>query len=332
MAKCSICGGPAVAYIRYQKRYLCDQHLVEYVESKIRRAISRYKMIRPGYRVLVPVSGGKDSATVLTALSKLSRELGFEVVALHIDLGIEDYSVKSKEASMKAASKLGVPLIVVSVREITGYTIPELARKARRPVCSVCGLVKRYIINLVAVELEADAVALGHNADDLAVYSMKSFITQDLANISKLGPKTESIQGLAVGRIRPLYEVYEKESYLYALLTGTPFLHEECPNVDFNSMENRLKVHINSLEEEKPGVKITMLRNMAKRIRDYPKPKLPISRCRHCGLLSSGDECSFCRLTRRITGQPLGPRAREVVRSLVTSLQLAPRQDSAYKS
>lgn len=332
MAKCSICGGPAVAYIRYQRRYLCDRHFVEYVESKIRRAISRYKMIRQGYRVLVPVSGGKDSATVLTALSKLSREFGFEVVALHIDLGIGDYSVKSKEASIKAASKLGVPLIVVSVKEITGYTIPELARKARRPVCSVCGLVKRYIINLVAVELGADAVALGHNADDLAVYSMKSFITQDLSNISKLGPKTESIKGLAVGRIRPLYEVYEKESYLYALLTETPFLHEECPNVDFSSMENRLKVHINSLEEEKPGVKITMLRNMAKRIRDYPKPQLPISRCRHCGLLSSGDECSFCRLTKRITGQPLGPRAREVVRSLVASLQLAPRQDSAYKS
>ncbi|MCE4602629.1 MAG: TIGR00269 family protein [Desulfurococcales archaeon] len=332
MARCSVCGSPAVAHIRYQRRYLCERHLIEYVESKIRRSMSRYKMVRPGYRVLVPVSGGKDSATVLAVLSRLSRETGFEVIALHIDLGIGEYSVKSKEASMKAAGKLGVPLVIVSVKEITGYTIPELARKAKRPVCSVCGLVKRYLINLVAMEIDADAVALGHNADDLAVYSMKSFITQDLSNLPKLGPKTESIPGLAVGRIRPLYEVYEKESYLYALLTGTPFLHEECPNVDFNSMENRLKVHINSLEEEKPGVKITMLRNMAKRIKDYPKPKLPISKCKHCGLLSSGDECSFCRLTRRITGRPLGPKAREAVRSLTSSLQLAPRQDSAYKS
>lgn len=332
MAKCSVCGKPAVAYIRYQRRYLCQVHLLEHVENKIRRAILRYKMIRPGYRVLVPVSGGKDSATTLSVLSKLSKELGFHVVAMHIDLGIGEYSRKSLKASREAASKLGVPLIIVSVKDITGYTIPELAKLTRRPVCSVCGLVKRYLINAVAVEIGADAVALGHNADDLTVYSMKSFMTQDLASVAKLGPKTDSIPGLAVGRVRPLYEVYEKESFLYALLSGTPFLHDECPNVDFNSLENRLKVHINSLEEEKPGLKIMMLRNMAKRIKDYPKPPAQLSRCRHCGLLSSGDECSFCKLTRRVTGHPLGPRAREIIRRLVAEAGVVPSQDSAYKS
>ncbi len=325
MAKCSICGKPAVAYIRYQRRYLCREHLIEYVERKILRSIRRYRMIKKGDLVLVPVSGGKDSAATLAALKKISHEIGFKLVAMHIDLGIGEYSKKSLEASREAASRLGVQLIVVSVKDLTGYTIPEMAKLAKRPVCSICGLVKRYLINAVAVELGADAVALGHNADDLAVYSLKSFITQDIENIAKLGPKTETIKGLAVGRIRPLYEVYEKESFLYAFLAGVPFIHDECPNVDPSSLERSLKVQVNKLEEEKPGIKITMLRNMAKRIREYPVRKTPLMKCKHCGLLASSDECSFCRLTKRLTGQPLGPRVRERIRMLVNEVGLGAR-------
>ncbi|MEB3860085.1 MAG: MoaD/ThiS family protein, partial [Desulfurococcales archaeon] len=178
-ARCGKCGGEAVAYSRYMRMYLCSSHLVELVESKIRRALKRYGMVSRGDLVLVAISGGKDSSTLLGALAKLSRELGFSLLGFHIDLGIGDYSRRSLEASKLLAERAGVPMAVVSVAEITGMTIPELASKARRPVCSVCGLVKRYLINAAAVEAGASAVALGHNADDIIAYNMKSFIAQD---------------------------------------------------------------------------------------------------------------------------------------------------------
>ena len=316
-ARCGKCGGEAVAYSRYMRMYLCSSHLVELVESKIRRALKRYGMVSRGDLVLVAISGGKDSSTLLGALAKLSRELGFSLLGFHIDLGIGDYSRRSLEASKLLAERAGVPMAVVSVAEITGMTIPELASKARRPVCSVCGLVKRYLINAAAVEAGASAVALGHNADDIIAYNMKSFIAQDLEAIPKLGPKTPTIEGLAVGRIRPLYEVYEKEAYLYAVLEGLPFLHDECPMLDQESLERGLKRQINAIEEKKPGTKLSMLRALAKRLNDYPRPKAMVGRCRYCGLLSSGSECSFCRLTRRVTGKPLGPQARGIVRERI---------------
>lgn len=321
MARCSVCGAPAVAYVRAQRRHLCAAHYVEYVEGKVKRALRRYGMVSKGSLVLVSLSGGKDSAALLGALVRASREMGFRLVAMHIDLGIGEYSRKSREAVEAAVEKLGVPLIVVSVKDVLGVTVPELARRARRPVCSVCGMVKRYIANAVAVELGADALALGHNADDLAVYNMKSFINQDLEAISKLGPKTESIPGKAVSRIRPLYEVYEKEAFLYAYLTGVPFIHDECPHVDPDSLERNLKEELNRLEEKKPGIKMSMMRRLAKRIRDYPRPQGEVRSCSVCGLISSGDTCSFCRLTGRILGEPMGPRVRDHVRRLVSELR-----------
>jgi uncharacterized protein (TIGR00269 family) len=311
--RCGKCGAPAVTYSRYMRMHLCSRHLAELVESKVRRALKRYGMVSSGDLVLVAVSGGKDSSALLGSLARLSREVGFRLIGFHIDLGIGDYSRRSLEASRLLAQKLGVPLAVVSVREVTGMTIPELASRSRRPVCSVCGLVKRYLINAAAVEAGAAVVALGHNADDIVAYNMKSFITQDLEAISKLGPRTDSISGLAVGRIRPLYEVYEKEAYLYAVLEGLPFIHDECPMLDEESLERSLKRQINVIEEKRPGTKLSMLRALAKRISEYPQSRAPARRCMHCGLLSSGEECSFCRLTRRVAGEPLGPRARAVV-------------------
>ncbi|MCE4613123.1 MAG: TIGR00269 family protein [Desulfurococcales archaeon] len=325
-ARCGKCGAIAVTYSRYARMYLCERHLVELVEGKVRRALKRYRMAGEGDRVLVAISGGKDSSAVLWALSRLSRELGFSLIGFHIDLGIGEYSKKSLDASRLLARKAGVPLVIVSVREVTGMTVPELASKSRRPVCSVCGLVKRYLINAAALEAGATVVALGHNADDMVAYNLKSFMSQDLEAISKLGPKTPSIGDLAVGRIRPLYEVYEKEAYLYSLLNGLPFIHEECPMLDQDSLEHNIKKYVNMLEEKKPGTKITMLRTLAKRIKEYPTPQAPLGKCKHCGLIASGDECSFCRLTRKLLGEPLGPKAREIIRSRMQQTLVEARQ------
>ena len=325
MPKCSVCGKPAIAYVRYQRRYLCKEHYIGFVEDKVRRALRKYRMVGEGYRIIVALSGGKDSSTLLGALATLREEFKYELIAVHIDLGIYDYSVKSKKAAESLSSKLGVPLIEVPLSEVLGATIPELAKRGRRPACSVCGMVKRYITNAAAVELEADAVALGHNADDLAVYNLKSFLSQDLEAISKLGPKTESVEEAAVGRIRPLYLVYEKESFLYAYLRGLPFLHEECPFVNNRQMEVKLKEVVNSLEEERPGMKMQLMSKLALRIKDYPKPQGQIGRCKYCGLITGGEVCSFCRLTKKALGKPMGFRVREYIRSEALKLGVIPR-------
>lgn len=320
MAKCSVCGAPAVITLRSQRRSLCSEHLIEYVESRVEKVLRKAR-VRGGSLILAAISGGKDSATMLAALSRLSSRMGFRVIALHIDLGIGEYSRRSREASLSLTKMLDVPLVIIDLKEAIGATIPELARGSRRPVCGVCGLVKRYVINAAAVELGASYAALGHNADDIAAYALKSFLTQDLEYIAKLGPYTESIEGLAVGRLRPLYEISEKESFVYAVVNKLPFYHEECPNVDPEQLEVQLKEHISRLEQSKPGIRLGLLKRMSKRLSEYPSVEAEAKACRHCGLLASAEECSFCRLTQRVLGKPLGLKLRNYIRFRISAIK-----------
>jgi len=320
--RCSICGAPAVAYLPYARLALCKTHFIEFVDRKVGRILRRVGALRPGGLIVAAVSGGKDSTAMLASLVKHAEERGTRILAVYIDLGYGGYSSRSREAAVEACRRLGVACLVVPFEEVAGVSVYELARRTRRPVCSVCGIVKRYILNAVAVEAGADHVALGHNGDDILAYALKSFLNQDIAYIAKLGPATQTVPGLAVGRLRPLYEVFERETLIYVLVSELPFLHEECPYRPVAPIEQRLKEALNRLEEEHPGLKMSALRRLARSIRLYEKLAggSEAGRCRHCGLISAGDECSFCRLTRRVLGEPAGPRIRSWVRGRLEEL------------
>ncbi len=98
-------------------------------------------------------------------------------------------------------------------------------------------------------------------------------MTQDLEAIPKLVPKTESIPGMVVGKIRPLYSMPGKEAFLYAYLSGLPVNHEECPNLDKRQLEVMLKKQIALMESRKPGLRAQLLSKLARRLRDYPQPE-----------------------------------------------------------
>ena len=330
--KCSYCDEPAVTIIRYAKLRLCKKHFTEFIVRKVRRSIERYRLIESGWRVLVAVSGGKDSNSLLHILAKLSKEMNFEIIALHIDLGIGEYSKKSREAVEKLCKSLGVPLIIVDLRELIGAGLPDIVARTRRPACSVCGLIKRYIINVVGVELGADVVALGHHLDDLLPYIFKNFILQNLGEISKLGPRTESDEGL-VGRIRPLYEVLESEIMLYTTLESIPVVNETCPlSIKRRSLESEVRDFLERLESRSPGFKIGFARSIARNIDFYRRGlanSKPLRRCAYCGMPTSEDVCAFCKLTERTLGKPMGPIVREKVRETIARLGLVRKSEAS---
>ena len=322
--KCSLCDEPAVTRISYAKLRLCKKHFIEFIERRVLEALKRYRMVDKGYRVLVAVSGGKDSSAMLYILNKISRELGFEIIALHIDLGIGEYSKRCREAAEKLCKEINTPLIVLEIKELLGLTLPEIVSRSRRPPCSVCGLLKRYLINAVAYEAKADVVALGHHLDDLIPYILKNFILQNIAEISKLGPKTETVNGF-VGRIRPLYEVSESEIALYAMLNNLPVVLDECPySPSGRGIEAEIRKFINSLEAKHPGMKIAFARAVARNIDFYKRggEEKQIMKCSVCGFPSNSELCSFCRLTAKVLGSPQGGRVRDEIKKIISSLGL----------
>jgi len=311
MVRCSLCDRDAVVRIGYARLRLCRAHLREYLVRRVRRTIERYEMIGQGDRVLVAVSGGKDSSAMLSLLAALSGELGFEVVPFHLDLGIGGYSEASRRAVEELSGMLGLKPLVVSVRDVLGVGVPELARRAGRPVCAVCGVVKRYFLNAAAVVLGFDVVAVGHTADDVSAYVLKAFLTQDWGGLAKTSPVNEAVDGLAARRVKPLFEVHEKEILAYVLSWGLPFVEKECPYAKLSTLVFDCRRALAVLERRRPGLRLSLIRGVVRDRNIFPRSDEPVKSCNVCGLISSGEMCSFCKLTARALGEPMGAEVME---------------------
>ena len=316
MVRCSLCGDAAVARIGYARLRLCRAHLREYLVKRVRRTVERYEMIGREERVLAAVSGGKDSSAMLSLLVALSGELGFEVVPFHLDLGIGGYSEASRRVVEKLSGMLGLKSLVVSVRNVLEMGVPELARRASRPVCAVCGVVKRYFLNAAAIGLGFEAVAVGHTADDVSAYVLKAFLTQDWGGLAKTSPVNEAVDGLAARRVKPLFEVHEKELLAYVLSSGLPFVDRECPYAKLSTLVFDCRKALAMLERRRPGLRLSLVRGIIRSRGIFPASERPVRPCSKCGLISSGDVCSFCKLTARALGEPMGARVREYLSKL----------------
>ncbi|MGC9079667.1 MAG: TIGR00269 family protein, partial [Nanopusillaceae archaeon] len=171
----------------------------------------------------------------------------------------------------------------------------------------------------VAYETKSTSVATGHNADDIMVYALKSILIHDYASLSKLVPKTENVLG-GIPHIRPLYETYEREIFLYAIANNLPFVPEPCPFRPKDMYIDFLRNFIEELERKQPGIKIRFLRGLEEYKENYRSmvnKKYKYNRCKICGLISSSNICSFDRFTKNVFGIYLGPHVKNIVKSKI---------------
>ncbi len=324
-AKCSKCEKPAYVRVPYAKLNLCREHFVEYFENRVLKSIEHYKMLKGVRRLLVAASGGKDSLSLAHLLAKHRERLGVELYVFHIDLGMGAYSEASRAAVGELCERHGLKCIVLGLRELLGYGLPELVKLSKRPACSLCGMLKRYFVNLVSVELGADAAALGHHMDDILVFALKNFLTQGGAGFLKLSPVARGVPGVMATRLKPLYEAYESDIYHYAVAEGVRFVEIECPFKYADPIKRAVREMLDKLEGEVPGFKVSLARRLA---RGAPAEEGEVRPCKYCGMASSSGVCAFCRLTSRVFGKPMGPEVRARVRSVVEALATASRQAS----
>jgi len=319
MAKCRRCGREAEYRVSYAKLWFCRDHFIEYFEERVVDTIRRYDMAKPGDRVLVAVSGGKDSMSLLTVLVKHRDSLGLEsIVGLHLNLGIDGYSEMVESIVRNYCGKLGVECIILRLRDLLGASLPEIASRARRPPCSICGLVKRYVFTATAVKTGADAVFTGHHLDDLVRYMLKDIYVGDYESLSTLKPTIRD-EGLPI-KARPLIAVSEKDIETYAKLAGVPYVEAKCPFKHVGDIDEAVRLFLGKLEEANPGAKLMLLSSVNKLISNYLEPglKRETSRCRICGMPSSSDICSFCRLTKHVFNEYMGRIVQERIGSMVS--------------
>ena len=307
--KCRKCQRTAAINMRQHKLALCPAHFLGWVQEQTERFIHKYGMFTRDDRILVAVSGGKDSL----ALWDILLELGYQADGLYIGLGIDGgiaYSDKSYRFVQRFidARGGGLTLHVVDVEELYGAPIPVAARLAgqrKLKPCSVCGLSKRHIMNRVARDEGYDALATGHNLDDEAATLFGNTLQWAVGYLQRQGPVLPaSADGLA-RKVKPLCRFYEREMAAYALLRGIDYMYEECPYaVGARSIYH--KALLNQLEEQSPGAKLQFYLRFLLAREEYglfppPEETAALNICATCGQpTSSPDTCSFCRTWDRI--------------------------------
>jgi len=309
--KCRKCGAKAAINMRQHKLALCREHYLEWLPEQTQRFIEKYRMFGPQARLLVAVSGGKDSLSLWDVLHRL----GYQADGLYIGLGIDGglaYSSESQRLAERFATERGLRLTVVDVAALEGATIPEAAARTQRgqdKPCSVCGLTKRHVMNRAALDGGYDVLVTGHNLDDEAAVLLGNTLTWATGYLARQGPVLEASRQGLVRKAKPFCRFYERETAAYALLRGIEYIYAECPHA-VGAKSIYYKEILNQMEAERPGLKLSFYLSFLEAkerglIAAQADPEAAgLHPCVTCGQPTSAPgQCAYCRTWDRVRSQ-----------------------------
>ena len=295
--KCTRCTDRAEIALRAHNAAFCRTCFIFWFERRIRRHIAEGKMFEPGERLLVAVSGGKDSL----ALWDLLASSGYQTVGYHLQLGIGDYSDGSLSRCRKFAEDRGLSLQVGSLAD-DALAVPAMAASTNRSPCAACGKAKRYFFDRAALEFECEVLVTGHNLDDEAARLMGNVLRWRLEHLVTQKPVLVSHHEKFVRKVKPLFFATELEIAAYAFFRGIDYQVEECPNAT-GATQLTYKRMLDLLEHESPGSKSAFVGDFLRR----GQPALPEApdrpsggTCERCGMPAFHELCSFCSLRDEI--------------------------------
>lgn len=302
--RCRKCGEKAVINMRQHRLALCKEHFLEWLPEQTERFIRKYGMFSRTDRLLVAVSGGKDSLALWDVLWKLN----YQADGLYVHLGIDQktgYSDRSEDCARKFALERNLKLLVVNVQEQFGESIPQIAARSRRgqgKVCSVCGLAKRHIFNQTAQAQGYTALLTAHNLDDEAAFLLSNTLDWSLPRLARGFAVLPAAPGF-VRKVKPFCRFYERETAAYAILREIAYLPDECPYA-IGSKQLFFKEDLNRWEDEMPGTKLRFYLNYLAALDEGVFPErqedaeiLSGKLCARCGQpTTAGELCAFCRM------------------------------------
>ncbi len=280
--------------------------LKEYQEirKKVFKTIKKYGLISKNDRILIALSGGKDSSLLALLLkdyleNKLKKELDNNLLALYVDVGIKEHKYQMERAKL-LCDFYNIPFKIIKANLV----IDDLVKRNKKlNACRICGIEKRHFFLKVAIEEKFNTIATGHNLND----EVETFLMNIFQNNYKAAKENYIIKqtpGLPK-KIKPLYFVNEKEIKKLVLKIGLfKEIKKECP-YSKESFRNFIRNFLKNAEkwDDKILNKIInfqiLFLNDLNRLEELKKTKRKnkaFSSCKICGLPSSKEICKFCKL------------------------------------
>jgi uncharacterized protein (TIGR00269 family) len=299
-----------VIHRKHNGQRLCSSCFKKSIETKVLKTIRKQKLITKGDKVLVGLSGGKDSVALLNILNILKEKGIIELEAVTIDEGIAGYREEGVRIAKDVARELNVKHHIVSFEDKYSFTIDKIMEqeaKNEHPqhACTYCGVFRRQIFNQTARKVNATKLATGHNLDDETQSILMNYLEGNVNNMVRIGYKTESRDERFTQKIKPLREIPEKEIGLYVLesgfevhFDGCPYAHESFRMEIGDFLREATLKHptimystLNGFEKIKPSIK-----------NDFMKKQTgaPNKTCIKCGEPSSQDVCKSCKFLEKI--------------------------------
>ena len=318
--KCSKCSSQSILHQAYSGQHLCGKCLSDSIRRRTAKEL-RKQLILPKnarhddgspFRLLVAVSGGKDSAVLLSMIVDIiGKRRDVEIIAGCVDEGIQGYRKPSMDCAMNLSKDLGIRFETISYPEL-GYErmdsvvskmpkIGDLHDEANGMMpCPFCGVFRRQGLNALAHKTKADVMALGHNLDDMAQSILMNLQKGEVERSIRLAPHTSSpLEGLSP-RIVPLRWIPEQEIHAHAVVSNLPFFHGDCPHAP-GAMRQLSRGVIANLENQTPGTRHGLLHSLEeirKLFREGTRESPKIKYCSLCKEVTSRDICQACTMKK----------------------------------
>ena len=292
--KCARCRNEASICLPAHRANFCPECFVHYFENAVERGIKKMRLNRQD-PLMIAVSGGKDSLATWQAL----HDLGLDTKGLFINLQIDEFSQKSGEAVQKFAEDRGLDWSQYDLKTEIGYTIPELHQKRQKKFCSLCGRIKRQLINRLAARENFQTVATGHNLDDEASRLLGNLIDDRQDFVEKQYPFLPSPHPRIPAKFKPLYRLEKKEILYYCELKNIQYVNQKCP-FSKGATSKYFNQTLEFLEDKMPGTKRNFLYSYLKKEKKLVYEE-PFNTCRECGEPSYMDICGICRLKNSLS-------------------------------
>jgi len=229
-----------------------------FISSKIGQAIGDYNLISEGDRILVAVSGGKDSLTLLELLKARQRwsPVKYDIIAVHIKTDFTCASCVHTETLEKLFKEMKIEYIFKKINILKGK---------KKTNCFWCSWNRRKALFRIAEETGSNKVALGHHKDDIIETTLLNLFFN--GEFSTMNPYQELFKG-KIAIIRPLCYVEESQTKKFAKESDFPSQLCKCPYSE-DSNRKYIKGIIKDIGKKSPSVKTNLLRSMGRIKHDY---------------------------------------------------------------